>query len=294
MIVEQAVFTSAQTQRLDGYQVVAASRGVSSEDCKSLARWCPAHDSLAEASETAGSINFHPLSGRNFCISRTSIAGAEYSGRGGGRVFTHCFIVSPQLMLKFSNNPFRVLEAITASGHASPLEDVATQLEPIQLLGRGSTIDRVLLTRLFRHAGRGVLPAIVGAAVREPSVCIVNEEHPDQWLAGLFSLLPVACRTQITFSTGLQFAARRPFRVMLRQRLPRTERQTLERAGVSLLDASSQAVIAKACTGWARLAHQMLASGKFAAWERILRCQMPGLKLEHLDRLAHEMLHGQS
>ena len=105
MLVEQAIFTSARTERLDGYQVVAASRGVTVEESRSLAQWCPAHDSLIEPSSATSSVNFHPLVDR-FCVSRTSLAGAEYSGRGGGRVLTHCFILAPDLLRKFSNNPF--------------------------------------------------------------------------------------------------------------------------------------------------------------------------------------------
>ena len=58
--VEQAIFTSAETGRSAGYQLVARSPGVAEADARELAVWCPSHDSLLELGEPL-SVNFHPL-----------------------------------------------------------------------------------------------------------------------------------------------------------------------------------------------------------------------------------------
>lgn len=291
MLVEQAIFTSARTKRLDGYQLVAASDGISGEDCHSLTQWCPAHDSLVESLPSATSINFHPLASENFCVSRTMVAGAEYSGRRGGRVFTQCFVLPPALLEKFSSNPFRVLEAISAAGHVKYYDQIPKRLEPFHLVGRASVIDRNLLRELRADSRCASLTDVVAAVTGHPSVCIIDRRTPEMWLAALFSVLPVECRTQLSFCTGLQFSARRPFRCISRKILDRDVRKSSQRTGVTLLDIDEAAASAhEAPQGWALLVNHLLKGNNLTTWERLLRCKLPGLKLDDLDALALEML----
>lgn len=294
MLVEQAIFTSARTERLDGYQLVAATDGISADDSQSLTQWCPAHDSLVESSPQATSINFHPLPSGNYCISRTMLGGAEYSGRGGGRVFTQCFVVPPKLLQKFSNNPFRMLEAISAAGHVRYYEAIPTRLETFQLVGRSSVIDRSLLRKLRTDPRRSRLCAVVAAVVGNRSVCVIERRAPELWLAALFSVLPVECRTQVSFCTGLQFSGRRPFRCASRRTLERDVRKSSQRSGITLLDVDELGDSGDEIPrGWATLAGQILAGKKLTTWEGLLGCNLPGLKIENLNALAQEMLQQQ-
>src|SRR5271157_243477 len=102
--IEQAVFTSARTDRCVGYQVVATSPGVGEADRRALAIWGPSHDSLLEIGAAAISFNFFPLPCGSFCISQTSPAGWEYSGRGGTQVYSHCLIVPAETLRQFANH----------------------------------------------------------------------------------------------------------------------------------------------------------------------------------------------
>ncbi len=61
MLLEQAIFTSAVTQRARGYQLVAQSPGICDIDARELTIWCPTHDALLEEGRWAQSVNFHPL-----------------------------------------------------------------------------------------------------------------------------------------------------------------------------------------------------------------------------------------
>ena len=56
MLIEQAVFTSARTDRAEGYQLVARSPGVVEEDAREISVWCPSHDSLFEDGADADAI----------------------------------------------------------------------------------------------------------------------------------------------------------------------------------------------------------------------------------------------
>ena len=128
MQVEQAIFTSCRTPRMDGYQLVAASRGITNEQADELSAWGPAHDSLLRTDARGGSINFHLLHDGVACVSKSLPAGAEYSGRSGPKVYTICLLVTPDLFARFANQPFRILDAAAAGGHLRVL--VATAGKP--------------------------------------------------------------------------------------------------------------------------------------------------------------------
>src|SRR5690554_4688658 len=98
MLIEQAVFTSARTDRAEGYQLVARSPGVVEEDAREISVWCPSHDSLFEDGADAVSVNFFHLPSGAYCISKSEPAGAEYSGRRGAQVYTQCLVVSPEVL----------------------------------------------------------------------------------------------------------------------------------------------------------------------------------------------------
>ena len=51
--VQQAIFTSVRRNGRDGYQLVAASPGVSDPAQRELAIWGPSHDSLWDDDESA-------------------------------------------------------------------------------------------------------------------------------------------------------------------------------------------------------------------------------------------------
>ncbi len=76
VFIEQAIFTSAQTSRGDGYHLVARSHGVSEEDAQQLAVWGPSHGALRDDRDEASSINFNRLTSGTLCVSKTVAAGA--------------------------------------------------------------------------------------------------------------------------------------------------------------------------------------------------------------------------
>ena len=160
-LIEQAVFTSAETDRSAGYQVVATSPGVREADCRELAAWGPSHDALLDSLPSAVSVNFHPLPSGSHCVSRTTPAGWEYSGRGGARVYTQCLIVPPPVLARFANNPFALLRAALAGGALRLYDQVPKRLEPLRLVGRAAALDSALLARLCTSPGPGWLASLV-------------------------------------------------------------------------------------------------------------------------------------
>ena len=122
MLIEQAVFTSARTDHGRGYHLVATSPGIRPEDARQLTAWAPAHGSLCSARGRMrkASTSIRLASGA-VCVSRSAAAGAEYSGRSGPRIYTQFFIVPPQVLARFANNPLALLRAAQSSRGAEVL-----------------------------------------------------------------------------------------------------------------------------------------------------------------------------
>ena len=210
--IEQAIFTSAQTERAAGYQLAAASPGVCEQDARALSIWGPSHGALLETAPAA-SVNFNPLPSGAYCVSRTTASGREYTGRGA-RVYTQCLVVEPDAFRRFGNNPFHLMRAASANGLLRQHSPVPTRLEPVALLGRAPAVDAPLLARATREIGAAPIAALIQAALDRRAMAIAGEAAGPQAVAALFSCLPPACRTEFSFSTGLRSSPRRPFRIV--------------------------------------------------------------------------------
>lgn len=213
-LIEQAVFTSAVTERAAGYQIVATSPGVCEEDARELAVWGPSHDALLDSTPSAVSINFHPLPSGAFCVSRTTPSGWEYSGRGGARVYTQCLLMPPAVLARFANNPFAVLRAALAGGAVRVYEDVPPRLEPFRLLGRASAVDAELLARAASQPGHEWMASLIQAMLDSTTLAVAGGPPAEHLIAAVVNCLPPECRKAVSFSTGLRYSSRRPFRIV--------------------------------------------------------------------------------
>jgi hypothetical protein len=262
-LIEQAVFTSAETDRSAGYQVVAASPQISEADLRELAVWGPSHGALLDSSPSAVSYNFHPLPSGCYCASRTTPGGQEYSKRGGARVYTQCLIVPPRALARFANNPFALLRAALAAGALELHEEVPKRLEPFRLSGRTAVVDSALLARLCAHPGPDGLASLVQAALSSTTVAVTGDVPPEQLIAGLINCLPPECRPLFSFSTGLRYSSRRPFRVVAVSDDAEERLRVRRLYDVALLDFSQRLSDKFApVESWARFIQRVLKSGR--------------------------------
>ena len=285
MYCEQAIFTSLKTRRQEGYQLAAASPGLSAETTKELSQWGPAHDALVENTFGATSTNFHPLDCGDYCVSRTVAEGNEYSGRAGPRIYTQLLIVKPELFAKFANNPFSVLEALAASGQLTVYEQPPTQLEPIRLLGRASLVNQLRLAELASAPGWEPLLRLLHLAITAPRVAVRSAVSLERLFGGLLSLLPLRFRTQFSFSTGLRYSAQRPVRLMTLAPDSAQQRSAQRSGGAVTLDLASAALPAlKAPEGrWVRLLRDIFQAGQLSVLPELLR------RAERFDPTQHTL-----
>ena len=260
--IEQAIFTSARTDRSAGYQVVAASEGVFPDDARELAAWCPSHDAMLDSTPSALSYNFHPLPSGAYCASRTTMAGREYSGRGA-RVYTHCLITPPTVLERFANNPFALLKAALAVGALQERDDLPDVLKPLKLSGRTPPVDSALLTRLAANPGADQMATLVEAALDYACLGLSGSTPTEQLVAGLINCLPPQCRTEFSFTTGLKFSAGRPFRVIALALDKQEQHRITRRYNVAVLDLSEHEPDGdEPDHAWARGIRRVLLSGR--------------------------------
>ena len=290
--VEQAVFTSARTDLGVGYQIVASSPGIGKADQRTLAIWGPSHDSLSEIGDDAVSFNFFPLPSGAFCISRTAPVGWEYSGRGGTRIYTHCLVVPPAILLQFANHPLALAWAAAAIGVFDIHAEAPFALESLDITGTVPAVHQALLAQLVRQVGAWHLAMLVQSVLTATyTVVATGCASAEQLIAGLLDCLPLERRTAISFSTGLRYSSQRPFRILPLPSDPTTRRRLVHQPNVMVLDLVAQ----KPCShmlvdNWARLIERVLSKNQIGLLADELSQPRPDLTLSNLPVLGLKLL----
>jgi hypothetical protein len=286
--IEQAVFTSAKTDRAQGYQLLSRSPHLSEADAREISLWAPSHGALLEPGEAATSANCFQLSSGAYCVSRTSQAGAEYSGRGE-LIYTQFLIVPPDVLARFANNPFAILRAASAIGDLCVRDNSPETLPPLQLAGRAPVVDLSLVAQLAREPGPTAMADLVEQALANERLAICSETPVEQLVAGLLNLLPVECRTAFSFSTGLKFSTLRNVRLCA---LPADESEwrSIARHGVATLKLEHSSPTVEGRSGWAGWIEEVLRSGKLSVLAAELEQPRPGLTCAGLDSLGNRLL----
>lgn len=290
MLIEQAVFTSARTDRAEGYQLVARSPGVVEEDAREISVWCPSHDSLFEDGADAVSVNYFHLPSGAHCISKSEPAGAEYSGRRGAQVYTQCLVVSPEVLSRYSNNPFAVLTAAFAQGSLRICDELPKELEPFRLPGRAAAVDQSVFLQLQTDPGPAWVARLLGLLLAEQPIAIVGHAQPACLLAGLLNCLPPSCRLQSSFTTGLKYSARRPYKINCVPTHQPEQRRLLRQHEIEIVDLSAERTPGLAVTsGWPGFVSCALAAGKTSFFaSRVGR--LGDVAAEELDRVGDQLL----
>jgi hypothetical protein len=292
--IEQAVFTSARTDRGVGYRVVATSPGVGEADRRELAIWGPSHDSLLETGPDAVSFNFFPLPSGAFCLSRTTPVGWEYSGRGGTRIYTHCLVVPPEILRQFANHPLALARAAAATGALDVQAEVASTLKTLHFAGTAPAVDQESLAQLVQLVGPRHVAMLVQSALQAAcTVAATDRASAEQLITGLLHCLPLECRTAIPFSTGLRYSSRRPFRILPLPSDPASRRWLVRQPNVMVLDLVAQKPRSNMVVdNWARLIERLLSKAQIGLLADELSQPRPDLTLGSLPAFGLQLLEG--
>jgi hypothetical protein len=213
--VEQAIFTSLTRLGKAGYHVVARSSGISEADATAMAAWCPSHGALLTDAANRASINFHPMPGGRFALSRTCEGPPEYSGRGGRQLYTHAIVLDAATLRQARSQPFAIYRDALALGYLHYRPEPDPILRPVRLSATYLRRDADSWSGL---APAQDLPYLETLAARLTAGEDLTVPYPGDRAAMaecLLAQLPAELIPQVSFATSLRPSVVRPFRLAL-------------------------------------------------------------------------------
>lgn len=235
MHVEQAIFTSVRTGRVQGYQLAARSDGVDDRLAQVLTKWGPSHAALCNPHPAADSYNFHAVSGDCFAISRTLYGGAEYSARGGWQLVTRYALVEPLHLREFDNDPISLMRLARSEGLFGLMPQFDARLPQLELPRPSPSVQWNVPPR------KGVaenVDEIIGRLERGERLAVTHCYNPLAILQHLIRRLPESHRLELSFTTGLKPTAHRPFRLHFLPGDSPDHRRAASALGITCLSAS--------------------------------------------------------
>ncbi len=210
MQVEQAIFTSAQTARLQGYQITAQSCRFDDSIVRELCRWCPTQSALLSADPDFDSLNCFPVD-EFVAITRTVYGGPEYSGRGDLQIVTYILLVRQGQLTGYDFNPLNLALAAMAFGELRLCGDQHSSLPSISLPDKMPAAVRLPApkTALDQIA----LQSVMVALTERRRVAVVGANKPLEELSFLLSRRSKDDRPTLSFASGLTPSGARPFQL---------------------------------------------------------------------------------
>ncbi len=289
MFIEQAILSFKATGPETGCRLISATPGVSPGEVQELRAWSPGESGLVESGLDAVSVNFFRLASGVYCLSQTTPSRAC---RQNTELFTQCLLVPSDVLARFAYNPFAVLQAVFALGVIRDPELIAQELDRFQLPGKSSAVDQSTLGRLANQPEASWLAAMLDAFTNQAAgaVGLIGGQERPRLVAALVNCLPVECRTEISFSTGLRFSPLRPLRVFAVGNGHVEQRHLLQQQGTTLLDLTGKPPAAQSAVGWSGFVATAIAAGKIGFLAGELATARAGLSLVGLSALGDELL----
>jgi len=217
--IQQALLSVVAEKNHWKSDLVVATDQIHATDLKELSDWFSERLPDSTFRFEATNLFFHPLPSGNMTLGRMiPKTGQVFSHLKKERSFyVHYLIVSPQSLLKFANNPIALYQHLLAENGQPFLRKPSQRLKPIRLLEPASPVplvDKRILGELNENPGPKATAVLLQTAL--DSVCTFFTGGPTaiQTLYGLFNLLPLSWRTELTFSTDLHFSRSRPFKLV--------------------------------------------------------------------------------
>lgn len=240
MWLEQAVFTSTKTRHGEGYQVAARSPGVSNENVVALTRWCPSHASLQDTSVHAESLNYHPLSDRQFALSRTTYGLQEFSGRGGLQVVTIAIIFNQHQLTGYDGDALRMSRVARSLGALRWRPSFPERISPVEIPDQ-EVSESVLASSLPPSPADPVIQRVLSLTRANHRAVLLAKTNPEKRIETILTAMDAAERSTCFFSSGLKWSKQRTFQLQVMHDIDTRTRQRLHKNQVQIVDANDLA-----------------------------------------------------
>lgn len=243
MLIEQAIFTSARTAKVQGYHLVSRSPGIDEENARVLTKWSPSHGALVGPEPDAESLNYHAAARGHLALSRSFYGGPEYSARRGLQIVTRILLLKPEQFKGYDDNPLRFARLALALGHLRFENRLPPELQGVEMPRRCTGDSHPTAAH---PSWCGLLGDLVRTISAGGQVCVVGVQQPTQLLSVLFSRIPPRRRLELSFATALAPSMHRPFHLHFLPALNSGQQRQLESKGIHVLRSSSRSVATSA------------------------------------------------
>ena len=215
--VEQVFLRVSTTHGFRTAEITTATDLVRVSDMTEIVGWfTDAEDNSVIRFDTLN-IFFHPLPSGDYAI------GVIYPDQRGffsflqppKSFYIRILVVPPRTLLVKGNNPPALYEELRRRRKIPLVSRAPKRLAPIQPLNIPLLSDDELLTALADSPGPEAMAAVSQALFETECSFLYSPKRPIlSILSGLFELLPISFRTELTFSTDLFFSVQNPFRII--------------------------------------------------------------------------------
>jgi len=218
---DRTIFTSLPSRTGEGYRLVAWSAGLRAEERQELTRRAPSHGSLVGEGKPRGVILLRLASSGRAGWGITRVSGAEYSQRGGGRVWTDFFFADAADVAQQGVHPHEVRAALAAAPELKkPIEGSPLPRVVIARLGSGEPVARG--ARAISHV------AATASLLLEGKPCVIaGGNDPAGLLEDALRMMPASVRSDIDACAGFRFSPSRGVKATIGDKIDQdTLRQT--------------------------------------------------------------------
>ncbi len=231
MQIEQATFTSAQTQNLQGYHLVAKSKGIDEELARTISVWGPSHASLAASDRNASCLNVFPTGRDHFAFSRTVFGGPEYSKRGGLQIVTRFVVFRVDQLEGYDHDLIAVARMACAMGYLYLQNETPERLPSLSF--PDSSVTSVIGESKLDVGDARLAHEVAGALTRNRQVAVVGSHDPESLIEELMRTTPPRQRLDLSFTTGLNPSVHRPFRLHFLSQIDDAFQRRLDDQGIA-------------------------------------------------------------
>ncbi|UCG15216.1 MAG: hypothetical protein JSV19_07950 [Phycisphaerales bacterium] len=260
---DQAIYSSLRTLVGQGYQIIAASPGLTATEKKEITRRSPSHGGLCQDGPEAAAVGFYKLSTGRLAVAFSCDGGAEHTGRGVRRIYTHVTVLQADDFEKFGFNPSNVLIAVDRVGGLEVRLDPPRRLDPLTL----QPLDRFNRERAAAAVGRFGAPWITYAlslVLRHMRLVVSGDLDPGECMEAILLGVPGPLRADVSFSAGLRFSVGRPYAVTVVAGNPEKTRRLVRGQRLEYLEPDTETPDPPD-TPWLRMVRRRYEKGLFDA-----------------------------
>jgi len=240
-----------------------------------------AFQSSKSDADLAGGFAFYSLPTGRLCAALTVLAGAEHTGRGGQRVYTHNLIFDAAEFARCAFNPFHLHRAMLNAGLSQPMLKPPAVLPPLSL--RVSIHDRRgVCVRLHPQLDSSVRQHVLARLLEDGSIILDSDE---QWMESAEALIlgiPGPMRERISFSVGLSYSMGRKHRLHLLRDASGTAKTRSAGQHVEYINPRGFSSPAPRASQWVRFVDRLWRDGDFPTLDQ--RTSRPFLDLTPATR----------